>query len=142
MESSELTRGTSDPISKNKDSIKSQVSVSVAPTLRELGLEYGLSPGVQDQLGSTVKTLFQKEKRKEATGQHVLSNLSLRLLSPSTALSWTKKNRNDDRCFKDDLLETLWGKGATNQLSCGVKNFWNSSAGMNLSVCSNPCLSI
>lgn len=141
MESSGLTRGTSDPISKNEDSIKSQVSVSVAPILRELGLEYGLSPGVQDQLGSTVKTLFQKEKRKEATGQHVLSNLSLRLLSPSTALSWSSK-RNDDRYFKDDLLETLWGKGATNQLSCGVKNFWNSSAGMNLSVCSNPCLSI
>lgn len=81
MESSGLTRGTSDPISKNKDSIKSQVSVSVAPTLRELGPEYGLSPGVQDQLGSTVKTLFQKEKRKEATGQHVLKS------EPSSAFS-------------------------------------------------------
>lgn len=60
-----------------------------------------------------MKTLFQKEKRKEATEQHVLSNLRLRLLSPSTTLPWTKKNRNDDPYFKGGLLEILWGKGAT-----------------------------
>lgn len=34
-----------------------------------------------------------------------------------------EKQRNDDRYFKDDLLETLWGKGATNQALLWSKEY-------------------
>lgn len=128
---------------KNKDSIKSQVSVSVAPTLRELGLEYDLSPGVQDQLARqhSENLISKREKERSHWAAHSLKSEPSSAFSLHYSLMDKEKQRNDDRYFKDDLLETLWGKGATNQLSCGVKNIWN-SAGMNLSVCSNPCLSI
>lgn len=86
--------------------------------------------------------ISKREKERSHWAARSLKSEPSSAFSLHCSLMDKEKQRNDDRYFKDDLLETLWGKGATNQLSCGVKNFWNSSAGMNLSVCSNPCLSI